>query len=269
MLLPMPIVNSVSLPSIRIEYDRSAPSFERTAVTRAGSIAVAFTGQRRAVWQVGGKRYSGSFPAGVSVPGAVDLIWHEWSDTSEAVEFWLNDGWLEQISGMRDASQRLDPRLHFDDMIFHAIASRFRHMMISGVVEPMSFEELAVIAAHRMLRNAGWRAKSATRTTPLDDRRLAKLEEFIDARLALPITLDALAAEAGMSVFHFAKRFRAATGVSPYAWVTAWRMNRAMQLLRHGWSARRAAAAVGYSDVSHFRRQFRAHWQQSPGNLEE
>jgi AraC-like DNA-binding protein len=42
-----------------------------------------------------------------------------------------------------------------------------------------------------------------------------------------------------------------------------------MQLLRHGWSARRAAVAVGYSDMSHFRRQFRAHWQQSPGNLEE
>jgi AraC family transcriptional regulator len=268
MLLAMPIVNSVSLPSIRVEYDRSAPSLERTAITRAGSIAVAFTSQRRAVWQIAGTCYSGSFPAGVSLPGAIDLIWHEWSDTSEAVEFWLNDTWLEQISGVSNASRRLGPRLHFDDVIFHAIASRFRQLMISGVIEPMRFEELALVAAHRLLRNAGWKAKSATRTNPLDDRCLANIAEYIDAHLALPITLDALATEAGMSVFHFAKRFRAATGVSPYAWVIGWRMNRAMQLLRRGRSVRRVAIAVGYSEVSHFRRQFWAHWQQSPGHLE-
>jgi AraC family transcriptional regulator len=268
MLLFMPIVNSLSLPSIRVEYDRSAPSFERTAVTRAGSIAVAFTSQRRAVWQIASKRYSGSFPAGVSLPGAIDLIWHEWSDTSEAVEFWLNDTWLEQISGVSSASRRLDPRLHFDDVILHAIASRLRQLMVSGVVEPMRFEELALIAAHRLLRTVGWNAKPATRSTPLDDRSLAKIEEFIDAHLARPLTLGSLAAEAGMSVFHFAKRFRAATGVSPYAWVIAWRMNRAMQLLRHGWSVSRVAVAVGYADVSHFRRQFRAHWQQSPSHLQ-
>jgi AraC family transcriptional regulator len=267
MLLAMPIVNSVSLPSIRVEYDRSAPSRERTAITRAGSIAVAFTSQRRAVWQVASTCYSNSFPACVSVPGAIDLIWHKWSDTSEAVEFWLNDTWLEEISGLSDALHRLRPRLHFDDVIFHAIASRFRQLMISGVIEPMRFEELALGAAQRLLRNAGWNPKSA-RTAPLDDRCLAKIAEFIDAHLALPITLDALAAEAGMSVFHFAKRFRAATGISPYAWVIGWRMNRAMQLLRRGGRVRRVAIAVGYSEVSHFRRQFWAHWRQSPGHLE-
>jgi hypothetical protein len=82
----MPVVRSVNLPCVRVEYDRSAPSDERIAVTRAGSIGVSFTAQRSATWRLAGRTYTGFFPAAISAPGPTDLVWHRWSDVSEAVE---------------------------------------------------------------------------------------------------------------------------------------------------------------------------------------
>jgi len=263
----MPIVHCVSLPFVRVEYDRSAPNCQSSAVTRAGSVAVAFTSQQHAEWQIGDTRFAGHFPAGVSLPGCSDLIWHRWSETSEAVEFWLDERWLDRLFGVKEAMRRFEPRLHFDDVVFHAVASQFRRVMLSGRIDAMCFEEIALAAGKRLLRNVASIGKREP-TAPLDDRHLSRIDEFVAAHLSHTITLKQLAAVLGMSVFHFAKRFRAATSVSPYAWIVAWRMNRAMQLLRHGWSVRKVALAVGYSDSSHFRQQFRAHWQQSPGRLE-
>ena len=133
------------------------------------------------------------------------------------------------------------------------------------------------IAAARPARPAGIatsvierrrRAKLTPEVAPLDRRRLRRITDYIDANLEEAITLATLARLVTLSPFYFAKRFRAATGISPYAYVVAQRMARAMQLLKEGRSTvAQAAQAVGYSQVSHFRRQFTAHWRQSPGRL--
>ena len=259
----MPVLRSVELPFVRIEYDLSPPALEGAAVTRAGAIGVTFTSQSTAVWEIGGRTVEGFHPMGVSLAGGADLVWRRWSDVSEAVEFWLDETWLQQISGIPAVITRLEPRPSVQDAILVVIAERFCRAMSSGHVSSLQFEQLAIAAARRLLP-AG--KPSYSSVAPLDDRRVRTLIEFVEANLHRQITLDDMAREVAISIFHFAKRFHAATGCSPYAFVVARRMTRAMRLLRQGLSVSRVAHLVGYRQVGHFRRQFVAHWGRLPGD---
>jgi AraC family transcriptional regulator len=262
----MPVVRSVDLPFVRVEYDRVGPQHDGLAITRAGGVGVAFTAQSRAVWQIGGRTFEGSYPATVSLTGGADMVWRRWADVSEAVEFWLDPAWLERISGCKGATQ-VDPRISFWDPVLHGVASAFCRAMSSDAVSALRFEQLALAAARRIL--PAQRLERVTRVRPLDERQLRAVDELVEGRLDGAITLEALARETSISIFHFAKRFRATTGTSPYAYVVGRRMSRAMELLRTGrWSVARVAAAVGYGQVGTFRRQFVAHWGQTPGRLE-
>jgi AraC family transcriptional regulator len=50
-------------------------------------------------------------------------------------------------------------------------------------------------------------------------------------RLAEPLTLAQIAAEAHLSVYHFIRVFRAATGETPHRYLTKLRIERARELL--------------------------------------
>jgi AraC family transcriptional regulator len=259
----MPVLHSVELPFVHVEYDRSPPALEGAAVTRAGAIGVTFTSQSTAVWEFGGRTVEGFHPMGVSLAGGADLVWRRWSDVSEAVEFWLDETWLQRISGMPAVLTRLEPRPSLQDPILVIIAERFCRAMSSGYVSSLKFEQLAVAAARRLLPA---KAPAYSPVAPLDDRRMRILIEFVEANLQREVTLDDMAREVAISIFHFAKRFHAATGCSPYAFVVARRMTRAMHFLRQGLSVTRVAHLVGYRQVGHFRRQFIAHWGRLPSD---
>jgi AraC-like DNA-binding protein len=90
------------------------------------------------------------------------------------------------------------------------------------------------------------------------------VEEHLEASL----TLGQLAAVARLSVYHFARQFRRATGLPPHQYVLARRVERAQQVLqrnRHRFLAELAARA-GLSDQSQLTRHFKrlvgvAPWQ--------
>jgi AraC family transcriptional regulator len=68
-----------------------------------------------------------------------------------------------------------------------------------------------------------------------------------------------MAAVAHLSPYHFARQFKAATGLPPHQYVLARRIERAQQLLRDGddLSLSEVAAGAGFSDQSHFSRHFK------------
>ena len=77
--------------------------------------------------------------------------------------------------------------------------------------------------------------------------------------------LDALAAKVGMSPRNFARRFKAATGKAPLAYLHRLRIDAARHYLENAHrSVRRSASEIGYEDVAFFRQLFRRHTGASP-----
>lgn len=75
-----------------------------------------------------------------------------------------------------------------------------------------------------------------------------------------------LVQESGLPKRSFDRRFRAATGYSPLAYVQKLRVEEAKQLLETGsWATDRIAREVGYQDEASFRRLFRKLAGMMPG----
>ena len=72
-------------------------------------------------------------------------------------------------------------------------------------------------------------------------------------------TLAQLAAVVRLNPYHFARQFKAATGLPPHQYVIARRVERAKQLLQGGagLSLAEVAAHAGFSDQSQFCRHFK------------
>lgn len=73
--------------------------------------------------------------------------------------------------------------------------------------------------------------------TPEDLQNLAHLRrarDLIDREYMRPLDVDAIARAALMSTAHFSRRFRAAYGETPYAYLMTRRIERAKALLRRG-----------------------------------
>ena len=63
-------------------------------------------------------------------------------------------------------------------------------------------------------------------------RHLLRARDLADARYFEPLTVDDLAAAAGLSRAHFSREFRRAFGESPHAYLLTRRLERAAALLR-------------------------------------
>jgi AraC-like DNA-binding protein len=88
-------------------------------------------------------------------------------------------------------------------------------------------------------------------------RALRKAKDRIDRDYAEPGGIDALAAEAGYSLAHFIRAFRAAYGETPGAYRTRRRVERACELLRSvNLSVTEICYLVGFASLGSFSTRF-------------
>jgi AraC family transcriptional regulator len=98
--------------------------------------------------------------------------------------------------------------------------------------------------------------------------RLGRVTDYMLEHLDRPIGLEELAAQVGLSRYHFATAFRITTGRTPHVWLTEQRMARARQLLGDpALSISEVALAVGYATPSAFAASFRKIVGMSPSNF--
>jgi len=87
---------------------------------------------------------------------------------------------------------------------------------------------------------------------------LRRARDLIDRDYAEPLDLDAMAAEAGYSRYHFARAFTTAYGETPRAYLTRRRIERAKSLLRTAnLSVTEICFLVGFSSLGSFSTRFR------------
>ena len=94
--------------------------------------------------------------------------------------------------------------------------------------------------------------------------------EYIEEHLSAGPSLEQMAAVARLSAYHFARQFKATTGLPPHQFVIARRVERARELLQGGTDLCLAevAADVGFSDQSQFSRHFKRALGVTPGQFQ-
>ena len=102
----------------------------------------------------------------------------------------------------------------------------------------------------------------------LDNRRLQRVTDYIDANLRDRLSRAHLAQVCRLTEHHFSRMFKASTGIPPMKYVWRCRIHRARQLMETGeWKVVAAAAETGFFDQSHLDRQFRKEFGCTPGSV--
>jgi AraC family transcriptional regulator len=170
------------------------------------------------------------------------------------------------IASLRYESSFQDPLLA---EIAFAILSELQTQTSAG---RLLAETLASTLAARLVQNHAGpslpEAGSRTQREGLDQRRLVRVLDYIEANLEGDLTLDRLASIACLSQFHFARAFKAAVGRSPHRYVSARRLERAKELLS---DADRPlidiALTLKFSCHANFTRAFRQATGQTPAQF--
>lgn len=93
---------------------------------------------------------------------------------------------------------------------------------------------------------------------------IARVRDYLHARMDTDIGLDELAAVAGVDRFRLTRRFARAFGMSPHAYLVRLRLRVARRLLAAGRSPAQVAAETGFADQSHLGRWFRRAYRMTP-----
>ncbi|MFI9329393.1 GlxA family transcriptional regulator [Kitasatospora sp. NPDC052868] len=135
------------------------------------------------------------------------------------------------------------------DLCLHLLRREYGAAMANAVARDM------VLASHR----DGGQAQYLAAPVPEDcqDERLAEVLAWARAHLHEPLPVADLARRAVMSKRSFARRFAAATGTTPHAWLRGLRLSSAEELLETtDLPVEEIARRVGYGSAAVLREQF-------------
>ena len=264
---------TVNWPGMRSEYSW-LPPHDGVTVTRANQVGVSFSGHRGAVIERAGRVTEIDVSAGTTfVTGQEPLVWTRVREVTDAIEIYPDPGLLADLAAQsRTGATDIDitPASATRDAVVLGIAALLRRAHVAGEYADVAGSTLAHRLAWHLLMTYGGVRIAARETQPglLDRCGIERVVDLIDAELSDKLTLERLASAAALSPYHFARAFKASTGLAPYQFVTMRRVERAKALLTTTpASVTQVAHMVGFSNISHFRRLFRLHTGLTPGDL--
>jgi AraC family transcriptional regulator len=158
------------------------------------------------------------------------------------------------------------PRIAADSAML-ALAHVLRQACLGQrTLSPIEASTLEHLLAAHVVGSTGSRRGGGKLSPTSLKRVLDRIEDELDQ----PLTLDQLAGEACLSAFHFARLFKRSTGLAPHKYVLARKIERAkQQLMTTDRTVGEIATSLGFLNVHHFRRQFRAQLGVLPGTLRD
>jgi transcriptional regulator GlxA family with amidase domain len=137
------------------------------------------------------------------------------------------------------------------------------------LVEKFCGHEVALQCAKSLLvsmprgRQSGYSVLPLSR--PHSDDKIMQTEKYLRQHFDSDVSIDSLAGRIGMSPRNFIRRFKAATGRLPGAYIQMLRVSAARELLEHGAASIQAVCEkIGYEDVVFFRSLFKRYTGMTP-----
>ncbi len=133
-----------------------------------------------------------------------------------------------------------------------------RSSILSRLAETICIQALRIWIAQAPAETKGW-------IQALKDEQVSQALQAIHTDPGQRWTVASLARQSGMSRSVFAARFKALVGESPMAYLSRWRMHRAIGLLEEGsGNLKSVVEASGYKSPTTFRDAFRRHFGMLP-----
>lgn len=154
---------------------------------------------------------------------------------------WLHD---EAVQGARLGTRHM-PRADqmLTDPALRGLALLLEAQLAQAGRELLFLQQWALVAGRRIFAGPA----QGSGTARLAPWRIRRVLERIEAGMDQLLTLPALAAEAGVSQFHFLRAFRQETGLTPQRYVDERRAQRALALLRQGLAPDEIMRRCGYA----------------------
>lgn len=92
---------------------------------------------------------------------------------------------------------------------------------------------------------------------PLSQRQLERVGAYVDAHMGGKLRIQDIAAVVGLPDARFSEAIKATTGLTPFAYLTSRRLERAKVMIESGETITQTALAVGYTNPSKFAAAFK------------
>lgn len=247
-------VERVSLAPTRFEYAKTGNSHYlalHDIVMRDGEIRVDGIAPIR---ETDIRRKLTYLPAGFPVSGWTDPLARP--NSFVAIHFDVD----AIPESMRAAASFRGPSIYFQDRGLADTLGRLdRAMTRNDPFIELLVESLCDLA---IVEFGLWRSKSPVegrRTPALAPAQVARVRAYMRENLAASVSLTDLSGVAGLSKFHFARAFKAATGRSPYREVLDLRLAEARRRLAAGEGQAAVAALTGFTTTAQLARSLRQH----------
>jgi AraC family transcriptional regulator len=252
-----------------------ASEFGASAITHHRLVLFIRPPEELDVQYEGVKRHI-SPPAGsVSLVPAGTSSWWRSSASKDHLHVFLEPGLVERVGAEAfdlDPARLTVPPLDGLDLphLRAAMGAVGAELTSSGPGGSLAAESLANVLAVQLLRHlSAPRQLERGRDGALPREPLRAVVEYIEEHLDGCPTLAEMAAVVGLNHYHFARQFKAATGLPPYQYVIARRVERAKQLLQAGTdqSLAEIALSAGFSDQSQLSHHFKRVVGVTPGRF--
>jgi AraC family transcriptional regulator len=208
------------------------------------------------------------------VPAGIPVLWR-WRGSFDWLHIFLEPGLVARVAAEAfglDPARLTIPSLDGLDLphLRATMGAVDAELTTGDAGGALAAESLAnVLAVHLIRHLSAPRRPERGQDGTLPRGRLRAVIEYIEEHLDTGPSLEQIAAVAQLSPYHFARQFRAATGLPPHQYVIARRVERAKQLLQRGTDVSLAemAAGIGFSDQSQFCHHFKRLVGVTPGQF--